>query len=245
MGAILLFLLYLCFGAAAGSFITILTHRLPIEEDIFLKNSYCPECGNNLRVRSLIPMLSFIFQRGKCLECGKKISFRYFALELINTAVYALLLLFLGFYVKTIYLSVFFSLLLSIVVVDLETYEIPVVLQMLLYVFALLHVILTPAEPLYVIIRAVVYFVIIEILKIITEKLAETEVIGGGDVKLITICGSMLNWEYMSIFLLFTGMFGIIIGLIWRKKGNWKLFPLSPAIVLAFYPLLTHQYSRF
>jgi leader peptidase (prepilin peptidase)/N-methyltransferase len=245
MGATVIFFGYICFGSAIGSFLAALSHRLLVKEDIFLKPPYCLDCSSNKpRIRSLIPMISFLLQKGRCLECGRKINFRYFAREFVNTVAYVLLFILFGFCLKLVYLSLLFSLLLTIAIVDLEAYEIPVILQMLLYVFVLLHIILTPMEPLYAALRAAIYFIVIEFLKITTEKLAEVEVIGGGDVKLIVTCGFMLNLEYMSIFLLFTGIFGIILGFIWKKNKKWELFPLAPAIVLAFYTLLVHQYAR-
>jgi leader peptidase (prepilin peptidase)/N-methyltransferase len=241
MGTILLFLGFVCFGAIVGGFI----RRLPIGDDMFLKTSHCLKCGSSSpRIKSLIPIVSFLLRKNKCLECGEKIGFRYFTFEFINATVYGVLFLLFGLSLRLFYLSLLFSLLLAISTADLEIYEIPVILQMLLYVFALLQIILTPTDPLRATLRAIVYFIVIELLKITTERLSETEVIGGGDIKLIVVCGFMLNLEYMSIFLLFTGIFGAIVGFIWREDGKWRLFPLTPAILLSFYLLLIHQYTR-
>ncbi|MDR2777945.1 MAG: A24 family peptidase [Rickettsiales bacterium] len=239
---VVLFFGHLCLGVLVGSFLTAFIDELLVEEGIFTVNPQCTNCSNS-KVKSLASIISLILQRGKCPECGRKMSPMCLALGPINATVYAMLSLTFGFRLGLIYLSLLFSLLLAIVVVDLKTYEIPILFQMLLCVFALLQIILTPTEPLSVLARIIVYFVVIKLLKTATEKLTGREVIGEGDVKLIVICGSMLNLEYMSPFLLFTGILGIILGLVWKEDKKWKLFPLSPAIALTFYPLLIHHCS--
>src|SRR3989344_5596685 len=79
---ILTFILVFIFGSVIGSFLNVLILRLP--EDKSLKGrSVCPNCQNQLGFWQLWPIVSFIFLAGKCAHCGKKISWRYPAIEII------------------------------------------------------------------------------------------------------------------------------------------------------------------
>lgn len=71
------------FGLLVGSFLNALIYRLPREINIALPRSSCPECKKLIYWYENIPILSFIFLRGKCSGCGTKISWQYPLLELL------------------------------------------------------------------------------------------------------------------------------------------------------------------
>lgn len=64
-------------GLSVGSFLNVVYFRLPRKKHFFLSRSYCPSCGKELKGFELIPLLSFIIQRGRCRTCQKPISFIY------------------------------------------------------------------------------------------------------------------------------------------------------------------------
>jgi len=64
-------------GLAVGSFLNVVIHRLPREESLLFPPSHCPSCKRRLGFWDLIPILSYLFLRGKCRYCGSKISARY------------------------------------------------------------------------------------------------------------------------------------------------------------------------
>ncbi len=69
---------------AFGSFANVLIHRIPLNQSIFRPGSHCPACNYFLKWYEKIPLLSFFFLRGKCSNCGSKISSRYPLIELIT-----------------------------------------------------------------------------------------------------------------------------------------------------------------
>ncbi len=75
-------------GTLFGSFFSLATYRIPRNQDILIKRSYCPICKHNLKFFDLIPILSYIFCGGKCRYCKEKISIRYPILELTNGVIY-------------------------------------------------------------------------------------------------------------------------------------------------------------
>src|SRR5690554_5609504 len=71
-------------GLMFGSFYNVLIWRIPRHESIISPGSYCPSCRHRLRWWELIPIASYIVQRGVCKECGAKISIRYPMIELLT-----------------------------------------------------------------------------------------------------------------------------------------------------------------
>ena len=83
MEAIIYFLIFII-GTLFGSFFTLAVYRIPIKQSIMYGRSYCPKCNHRLEFLDLIPILSYVFLRGKCRYCKEKIRPRYLALELLS-----------------------------------------------------------------------------------------------------------------------------------------------------------------
>ena len=69
-------------GACLGSFINVLAYRLPREQSIITPGSRCPHCGRAIAPYDNIPVLSWLFLRGRCRRCGQRIAPRYLFVEL-------------------------------------------------------------------------------------------------------------------------------------------------------------------
>lgn len=79
-------------GATIGSFLNVVIYRLPLGMSIAEpRHSICPNCRNRLGPSELIPLFSWLFQRGKCAQCGVKIPPRYFVVELITGFLWAVI----------------------------------------------------------------------------------------------------------------------------------------------------------
>lgn len=70
-------------GTVFGSFLTLATYRIPLNQNITHERSYCPKCNHKLSFIDMIPVLSYIFLRGKCKYCRAKIGPRYFIIEIL------------------------------------------------------------------------------------------------------------------------------------------------------------------
>ena len=71
------YIAFFAFGSVLGSFYNVLGLRIPNNESVVFPSSHCPNCGHYLKWYELIPILSFIFLKGKCSNCKKKISWLY------------------------------------------------------------------------------------------------------------------------------------------------------------------------
>ena len=81
----------LILGTIIGSFLNVCIYRIPKEESIAFPPSHCMNCGNQIKWYDLIPVLSYVFLRGKCRFCKEKVSIRYPIIELITGVVFTTL----------------------------------------------------------------------------------------------------------------------------------------------------------
>jgi len=112
-------------GAAIGSFLNVGIYRLP--RDISIKQprrSFCPNCKAQIPWRQNIPLLSWLLLRGRCANCGARIAFRYFGVELLTALLFVAAWRFFPWQVAIAY-WVFISILLIATFVDLEHFIIP------------------------------------------------------------------------------------------------------------------------
>jgi len=72
-------------GAVVGSFLNVCIYRMPLDLSVNEpRRSFCPACKKQLKWYQNIPLLSWLFLRGRCANCGSRIAFRYFAVELLT-----------------------------------------------------------------------------------------------------------------------------------------------------------------
>ena len=85
-----------------GSFLTLATYRIPLNQDITHERSYCPNCNHKLSFFDLIPIFSYLFLGGKCRYCKKKISPRYLIIEVLTGLSFVVLALALNIHITNI-----------------------------------------------------------------------------------------------------------------------------------------------
>src|SRR5438552_10443388 len=76
------------FGAIIGSFLNVCIHRLPLRKSIVFPASACPHCKHELDWFENLPIVSYLWLRGRCRSCGKPISLRYPIVEAITAAMF-------------------------------------------------------------------------------------------------------------------------------------------------------------
>jgi prepilin signal peptidase PulO-like enzyme (type II secretory pathway) len=116
------------FGLIVGSFLNVVVLRLPRGERL-TGRSHCARCNRELRALDLVPVLSFLWLRGRCRYCNARISFRYPLLELVTAFLFTIVGLTIGQSVATsagvfhiLFACVVVSLAIAVFVVDLEYY---------------------------------------------------------------------------------------------------------------------------
>ncbi len=81
---------FFIFGALVGSFLNVCIHRMPRGESIVSPPSHCPHCRYAIPWWLNIPLVTWLFLRGRCRQCGAPIAARYFLVELLTAVVFAL-----------------------------------------------------------------------------------------------------------------------------------------------------------
>jgi leader peptidase (prepilin peptidase)/N-methyltransferase len=128
------------FGLAIGSFLNVVAHRLPRLESLVRPRSRCPECKTQIRARDNIPVLGWLLLRGRCRDCGTRISVRYPLVEAATALLCALVVLVKGIEPEALLGIVFVLLLVPITLIDLDHRIIPNKLTLLGAVVGLLLV---------------------------------------------------------------------------------------------------------
>jgi leader peptidase (prepilin peptidase)/N-methyltransferase len=225
------------FGAAIGSFLNVCIYRLPENLSIITPGSRCSHCNHPLRFYDNMPIVSFLWLRGKCRDCGGKISWRYPLVELITAVLALMLFIKFGFTLKFLTYFIFVAALIVITFIDLDHQIIPDVITLpgipIFFLAAILIVKLPWQEALIgLLIGGGVLFTIAIVYEFITKR----EGMGGGDIKLLAMIGGFFGWKSLIFVLLFSSLFGAIVGItaILIKKQDMKYaVPFGPFLSAA------------
>lgn len=183
------------FGVVIGSFLNVCIYRIPRKESIVITPSHCTTCGKRLSPLELIPLFSWLFLRGKCRGCGSRISAQYPLVEAANGILWVLLFIFSGFVPVTAVYMLTASALLVISVIDWRTYEIPDGIQIFILILAAAATALDYSEWLTHLIGFFAVSLPLYLIYLITKGRG----IGGGDIKLLAVCGLMLGWKLILL----------------------------------------------
>jgi leader peptidase (prepilin peptidase)/N-methyltransferase len=112
-------------GLAFGSFLNVCIYRLPRGLSVVRPGSACPHCGKFIRFYDNIPVLSWLFLRGRCRACSARISPRYLTIELLTGGLFLLCYSRFGLTLGMLKCAVFGFLLLGLIFTDAETRLLP------------------------------------------------------------------------------------------------------------------------
>jgi len=123
------------FGLAFGSFANVVIWRFPRGESLSNPGSHCPACDHPVRARDNIPVISWLLLRGRCRDCGKRISIRYPVVEVLSATLWVFAGAAFGVSLKAVAAIVLFYLLLVLAFIDIDTMRLPNPLVVLLGTF--------------------------------------------------------------------------------------------------------------
>ena len=112
-------------GLIFGSFINCMAWRIVHKESVWKGRSHCASCGHPLKAMDLIPIVSYLFLKGKCRYCKEKVSIRYMLTELLLAIVFISFIWKYDISFLALRYMVLACILLGLALVDLESYEIP------------------------------------------------------------------------------------------------------------------------
>lgn len=247
------------YGTVVGSFLNVLIYRLPRGLSIVKPRSHCPNCGTELRARDLVPLLSFLWQRGRCRHCGARISWRYFWVELATG------LLFLGIYWRygwswdTLFYLLFAAALVAAFFIDLEHFLIPDGINLFMLALGILRnaVLIAQGDPQawtvvagwrlpYALVGAVVCTMIFVTIALMGRVMFRKDALGFGDVKLARAIGTLMPLNLALLAFAGAVALGAVVGgalvlLTARKQADSPHLAAGEAPASAAPPEPLHQ----
>ena len=241
-------------GLLVGSFLNVVIYRLPkiMEREwqtqcaelnqtslpevsrytLSVPRSACPGCGHRITALENIPVMSYLWLRGKCAECRTHISVRYPVVEAITGILTAITASYFGYGLAAIAAIVFIWILIALTFIDFDTQLLPDSLTLPLLWLGLLVNIQATFVPLHTaVIGAMAGYLslwsIYWLFKLITGK----EGMGYGDFKLLAAIGAWLGWSMLPIVILLSSAVGAIVGIILiivAKQGRSIPIPFGP-----------------
>jgi leader peptidase (prepilin peptidase)/N-methyltransferase len=227
------------FGLAIGSFLNVVIYRLPVmlerkwrsqcqeilkpnkkppdtakRFDLVAPGSSCPHCGHVITVLENIPVLSFLWLRGKCSACSKPISWRYPLVELLAGGLTAIVAWYFGYGIVALAGMVLTWSLIALSFIDFDRQLLPDDITLpLLWVGLLLNVFSVFVPLSSAVIGAasgyVFLWLVYQIFKLVTGK----EGMGYGDFKLFAALGAWLGWQSLPLIILLSSLVGAVVGI--------------------------------
>jgi prepilin signal peptidase PulO-like enzyme (type II secretory pathway) len=222
-------------GIVFGSFISMISYRMVKGTSLFGR-SRCPKCHHKLNALDLIPLLSYVFQGGKCRYCKKGVSFRYPTTEFATGLLFAIIANeFQGNYPELVLLCLISIGLMIMIVVDFEHYIIPDEVQIYLAICGVIYAILHHNPIFYTLFISLLSFCLAWSVKVVFKRVTKKDGLGFGDVKFFAVAGLYLSIEGLSAFLFIAGILGLVIASFWRLSNRGVRFPFGPALAISLY----------
>ncbi len=233
------YILVATFGLAVGSFLNVVIHRLPLKDKHVAEGrSVCPSCDHQLKWYHNIPLLSYLFLRGRCGFCSEKISFRYPLVELLNALFYIFFLYQFGLGYHFYIFALLGSALITIFFIDYDHQIIPdlITLPGMLLGLAVAFVpgglgigsaaigLLVGGGSLYAV-------------AMLGDFLFKKDSMGGGDIKMAAMLGAFLGWQKVLLIFISSAVIGLVISIVIMifssKLRESRVVPFGPFLAMA------------
>jgi len=200
-------------------------------------DSTCPNCKHQIRFYENIPVISWLFLKGKCSQCKNAISIRYPLVEASTALLSLVIAYYYGVSMQTVFLLILTWGLVTLTLIDYDHMILPDQITMPLLWLGILVNINGTFVPLVdsVIGAAVGYmslFTVFWLFKLLTGK----EGMGFGDFKLFALFGAWIGWQLLPILILMASVVGAIIGItlmIFKNHQREQAIPFGPYLAIA------------
>ena len=200
-------------------------------------SSSCPKCQHKIRFYENIPVISWVFLKGKCSQCKVKISLRYPMVELATAMLSVVIAANYGVTFTTLMLLVLTWGLICLTLIDVDHMLLPDQITLPLLWLGLLVNINGAIVPLHdAVVGAVAgymsLFSIFWLFKLITGK----DGMGHGDFKLVALFGAWIGWQLLPLLILMASAVGAVIGIslmVFKNHQREQAIPFGPYLAIA------------
>lgn len=217
-------LIFFILGTAIGSFLNVVIYRIPNEESIVFPSSRCQSCHTPLKWWHNIPILSWIFLRGKCAFCEAPISMQYPFVEFITGLIFVVLYYKLGIVWYLPFVLASFTALFALVMIDFKYYAVPDSVNFFALAMALI-------QPDYIgaIINAGIAALALYLLGLGVSLIAKKEAMGSADVIVAGTMAALLGFPNFFVALFLSAILAIVPSLLAKDT----MVPFVPFLALA------------
>ena len=231
----------LVLGLIIGSFLATIVVRWPRGQSVVGGRSQCDNCGVNLLPMDLIPVISFLLQRGKCRKCGARIQTDYLVVELSAGLVGGVALL-IEPGIGGLFGAVFGWLLITLAALDAKQFWLPDRLTMILAASGLVAVLFVDQPDLNDrLIGGGVGFMFLFVVGTLYKAIRGVNGLGGGDPKLLGAIGCWLGWAPLPLVVLMASTVGLAAVCMMKMRGQTLTpetrLPLGAFMGVAAFPI--------
>lgn len=247
-------------GLLIGSFLNVVIHRLPImmerewqtqardflnlehpagEDTLTLAKpaSRCPHCGHGIRWYENIPLLSYLWLRGKCSSCGASIGLRYPLVELLTAVLSAVVAWHFGFGWQAGAALLLTWALIALSLIDVDHQLLPDSITLpFLWLGLLLSLFPVFADMQASLIGAIAGYlslwIVYQLFRLVTGK----EGMGFGDFKLLALLGAWMGWQSLPMIILLSSAVGAVLGvtlMLVQGRDRHQPMPFGPYLAIA------------
>ncbi len=241
-------------GLLVGSFLNVVIHRLPrmLERDwhrqcaelrgeeattavrynLVTPRSACPHCGHAISALENIPIVSYLFLRGKCKGCGAPISARYPAVEAVTGLLSGFVAWHFGFGIPTAVALLLVWSLIALTFIDFDTQLLPDDITLpLLWLGLLVNLSGTFTDLRGAVLGAIVGYLALWSVYWLFKLATGKEGMGYGDFKLLAALGAWLGWQMLPLIILLSSLVGAVVGIaliVAARHGRNIPIPFGP-----------------
>ena len=228
-------IIFFVLGAVISSFLCVVGFRLPQKISFVKGSSMCDTCKHKLYFFEKIPMLSYIFQLGRCRYCKNQIPVIIPICEILGATLFSFSFFKFGCSYNLIIALLIASLFIIVLVTDIKYLIIP---DSILIIFGILLIIVQyfnvgPKDLLVHILTGIGLFMVMYLIMLLGEKMFKKESLGGADVKLLFLFGLVLEPMLGIVSIFIASIIALPISLIVLVKNKTHMIPFGPFLILA------------
>jgi len=254
--------LFICisvlFGLMLGSFLNVAIYRLPkmmerdwqnnclelqgkelapeVKFNLVTPRSTCPHCDHKISAIENIPVISYLFLRGRCRACNSHISLRYPCIEILTAALLGLASWKFGYSYTTLFASVFILALITLTFIDFDTQLLPDDITLpLLWLGLLFNLNFCFTDLKSAVIGAMAGYLVLWSVFWLFKLLRGKEGMGYGDFKLLAAIGAWFGWQLLPAVILLSSTLGALIGIgliVLTKRDKNIPMPFGPYLAI-------------
>lgn len=249
------------FGLLVGSFLNVVIYRLPVMMErewrsecqhflgisqegekhppfnLMVPRSRCPNCNHNITALENVPVISYLFLKGKCRGCGTHISLRYPAVEMVTGLITLVMAIHFGVTLQAILAAILGWSLITLTLIDYDHQLLPDSITLPVMWLGIIsntsgQFTSLPASVYGAVAGYMVLWTVYIVFKIVTGK----EGMGHGDFKLLAMLGAWMGWQMLPLIIVVSSLIGSVVGIgliLFRGHSRAQPIPFGPYLAVA------------